>query len=90
MAKLLLIGALLLPAGALAASPAERLAAACQGCHGAAGGMPAIAGTHDAAEMTAMLRGFRDHTRPATLMGRIARGYTDDEIVALGGFYARR
>jgi cytochrome c553 len=90
MLKLALLAALLLPAAALAAEPAERLAAPCQGCHGAAGGMPAFAGIHTADELATMLREFRANARPATVMGRIARGYTDDEITTLAGFYARR
>jgi cytochrome c553 len=90
MLKLALLAALLLPATPRAAEPAERLAAPCQGCHGGAGGMPGFAGTHSAEELAAMLRDFRANARPATVMGRIARGYTDEEITTLAGFYARR
>lgn len=88
--KLVFLAALLLPAAALAADPVERLAAQCLGCHGMAGGVPAFAGTHAAEELAAMLRDFRANTRPATVMGRITRGYTDEEITMLAGFYARR
>ena len=84
-----LIAALLLPVGALAASPAERLASPCLGCHGATGGMPAMSGAHSATELAAMLRAFRDNTRPATVMRRIISGYTDDEITTLARFYAK-
>ncbi len=83
-----------LAGGARAAEAGAGLAGACQGCHGAAGaggqGMPALAGRHGAAELVALLQGFRGNTLPATVMGRIARGYTEAEIAALAAFYARR
>ena len=81
--------ALLLPGAALAAPPAERLAAPCQGCHGVAGGMPAMAGLRTVTELAAMLRDFRADARPATVMGRIVRGYTEEEIAVLARYYAK-
>jgi sulfide dehydrogenase cytochrome subunit len=90
MVKLVLLANLLLPAAALAADPAERLATPCQGCHSGGGGMPTLARSHTANELAAMLRDFRANARPATVMGRIARGYTDEDITTLASFYARR
>ncbi len=84
-----LLVALLLPGSALAASPAERLAAPCQGCHGVVGAMPTLVGRHSVAELAAMLRDFRSDARPATVMGRIARGYTEEEIGILARYYAK-
>ena len=79
--------------GAHALSPAERLAGACQGCHGQGGAgdqaMPLLQGVRSAAEIEASLRDFRAGSRPATVMGRIARGYTEDEIAALARFYGK-
>ena len=55
-------------------------ATACTGCHGAAG--------LDLSELTAdqietAMAAFRDGSRPATLMGRIARGFTPGESAAI-------
>lgn len=86
--------ALALAAGAAQASgPAPLAAEACLGCHGPAGGgaagTPALAG-RDRAELTAVLIAFRSNERPGTIMGRIARGYTDAEIAAIADHFARQ
>ena len=69
------------------------LAGACQGCHGAAGqgfhGIPQIKDAHSRADFVAMMQAFRADQREATVMGGIARGYSEAEITALAGFYAR-
>jgi sulfide dehydrogenase cytochrome subunit len=90
----LLAGALL---GALSAAPAMAqaplVAEGCIGCHGpngaGAGGIPAIAG-REAAELRALMLAFRANERPGTIMGRVARGYTEDEIVAVSDHFARQ
>lgn len=73
--------------------PAALLAGACQGCHGVAGaganGIPAIALTMSRAEFAVAMQEFRANRRAATVMGRIARGYTDQEFVSLATLYAR-
>ncbi len=72
---------------------ATLLAGACQGCHGVAGsgasGIPAIQGTMTRSEFVAVMQDFRADRRPATVMGRISRGYTDAEFAALAAIYAR-
>ncbi|UPY35577.1 c-type cytochrome [Sediminicoccus sp. KRV36] len=69
------------------------LAGACQGCHGAAGqgfhGIPQIKDAHSRADFVAMMQAFRANQREATVMGRIARGYSEAEITALAVLYAR-
>lgn len=79
--------------GPLAAAAQAPLAAeGCIGCHGpngtGAGGIPALAG-RDAAELRALMEAFRTDARPATIMGRVARGYTEAEIVAVSDHFAR-
>ena len=79
---------------AMAQAPdAALLAGACQGCHGVAGqgfhGIPQIKDAHGRAEFVAMMQAFRANQREATVMGRIARGYSEAEITALAVFYAR-
>ena len=65
----------------------------CQGCHGVNGqganGIPAIKGAHSRGEFTAMMRAFSANERPATIMGRISRGYTAEQIAILAAHYAR-
>lgn len=83
---------LALAAPALAQAPAPLAAEGCLGCHGpdgrgVTGGIP-IAG-RDRAELIAIMTAFRANERPGTIMGRIARGYTDAEIAAVADHFAR-
>jgi sulfide dehydrogenase cytochrome subunit len=85
--------ALAAPPPAAAEPPIQLLAGGCQGCHGVSGrganGIPAIAGTRSRSEFEASLKAFRANERDGTIMGRIARGYTDAEIAALATHYGR-
>lgn len=69
------------------------MAEACFGCHGPNGqgvsGGAAITG-RDKAELAATLIAFRNNERPGTIMGRIARGYSDAELAAIVEFIARK
>jgi cytochrome c553 len=40
------------------------------------------------AQIVAAVQEFRSGTRPATVMDRIAKGFTDDEIRAIAAWYA--
>ncbi len=75
-----------------AAAQAPLAAEGCYGCHGpggtGAGGIPALAG-RDAAELRAAMIAFRANERPGTIMGRVARGYTEAEIAAVADHFAR-
>ena len=77
---------------ALFASAAPIAAEGCLGCHGpngqGAGGVPGIAG-RERAELEALMAAFRADQRPATIMGRIARGYTAAESAAIAAHFAR-
>lgn len=73
------------PAGAQTPTPAV-LAAPCAACHGTEGKSPGEIPSIDrldAAALAARLRGFRSGEIEATVMNRIANGYTDIEIEAL-------
>ena len=80
------IGALVLPfvitAGAIAAEPPSG-AASCSGCHAASTRVntpvPRIVGRKPDEIIAAMLA-FRSGERPSTVMERIAKGFSDDEI----------
>jgi sulfide dehydrogenase cytochrome subunit len=80
-----------LPLAAQAQAPLA--AEGCLGCHGpeGRGGVPGAAAINgrSAAEMIAIMTAFRANERPGTIMGRIARGYTDAEIAAVADHFAR-
>jgi len=68
------------------------LANSCEGCHGSDGNsqgpaMPTIAGMSKN-YMVEVMEEFRDDETKSTIMGRIAKGYTDDEIKAMAAYYA--
>ena len=70
------------------------LAWQCAPCHGTNGqelteAMPAIAGMPEQQIVESMMA-FRAGTRPAIIMDRVSRGFTDDEIKAMAAFFARQ
>ena len=82
----------LLPAAAAAQAPsAAVLAAQCAACHGpggiSPGAIPSINGL-EASVIAMKLRGFRAVGGEATVMGRIARGYSDAEIDLIAQYIA--
>lgn len=66
-------------------------AAACANCHGTLGvarpGMASLAGTPKA-DLTKKMLDFKAGRQPATLMHQIAKGYTDEQIEQLAGYFA--
>jgi sulfide dehydrogenase cytochrome subunit len=64
-------------------SPGAVLAMSCSGCHGAAptgaDGIPSLTGL-SADEIADKLEAYRSGEAQGTLMNRLARGYTKDEI----------
>lgn len=84
----------------LASAPAQAeiasgavLANTCFSCHGtdgkSAGDMPTIAGKSEDF-ITRKLKAFKSGELEATIMNRIAKGFTDEEIAALAKFFSRR
>jgi cytochrome c553 len=75
----------------VAAAEAPRGAASCSGCHAANSNVdtpvPRLAG-QDPAAMVAAMQAYRSGQRPATVMDRIAKGFSDDEIKAIAAWYA--
>jgi len=88
----LLLAALLLAAPARAQN-APLAAQACLSCHGSngagTGGVPGLAG-RDRGELIALMAAFRANERPATIMGRIARGYSEAEVAASADYFSRQ
>lgn len=81
----------------LSGASAEMLATMCAGCHGTYGASagpasPTIAGISEA-YFVEVMKGFKaegDEMIPSTVMGRIAKGYTDEEIEAMGKYFAAK
>lgn len=78
--------------GGIGYEEASLLAGNCFNCHGAggmgSGPIPPIAGM-PAETMTALLNAFKQDLVPgATIMGRIALGYSDAEIEALARYFS--
>jgi cytochrome subunit of sulfide dehydrogenase len=85
------VAAMLLIAPALALGAAPPGASSCLGCHPAAvndGPMLALAKL-PAQQIVTALQAYRSGTRPATVMDRIAKGFSDEEIEAIAQWYAR-
>jgi cytochrome subunit of sulfide dehydrogenase len=82
-----------LPIAAQAQAQAPLAAEGCLGCHGpeGRGGAPGAAAINgrSPAEMVAIMTAFRSNERPGTIMGRIARGYTEAEIAAVAEYFSR-
>ena len=85
------IGITAIAAAVVAAAEPPAGAAACSGCHPASprviSPVPRIAGIDRAAIVRAM-QDFRSGQRAATVMDRIAKGFTDDEIQAIAAWFA--
>jgi cytochrome c553 len=66
-------------------------AASCSGCHptskSVATPVPRL-NTSDAAQIVTAMQDFRSGRRSATVMDRIAKGFTDQEIRAISTWYA--
>ena len=86
----LLIAAILGFAVAAEAAMPPPGAAACSGCHAAAAAVatpvPRLAGMKPA-ELVAAMEEFKRGARQATVMDRIAKGFSDDEIKAIAAWY---
>jgi len=89
----LLAAALLLGvAPATAQSIAPPGASSCSGCHGLnapGGAVPALHG-QEPEEIVAAMQAFRTGQREATVMDRIAKGFTDEETRAIAAWVSQQ
>lgn len=78
-------------AAAPAASDPPAGASACSGCHAAAPGVdtlvPRLVG-RSADDIVIQMQAFQSGQKPATVMHRIANGFTDAETAAIAAWYA--
>jgi cytochrome c553 len=84
--RVCVVVALVAMLGTVAAAPPPG-ASGCSGCHGGAAPPPVLTG-RDAADVVAALDAFRAGTRPATVMDRIAKGFSHDESVVIATWLA--
>ena len=80
-----------LPALAQDVHLARNLAATCANCHGtngqAKGDMKPLAGL-SADKIVAMVADYKSGAQPATIMHQISKGYTDEQLKLVAGFFA--
>jgi cytochrome c553 len=73
------------------ARSARSLAASCANCHGTAGvsvgDVESLAGK-PREEIVRKMQEFKSGARPSTIMSQLAKGYTDEQIDALAGWFA--
>lgn len=81
------------PAAAQSADPnlARNISAGCTSCHGtngvSKGGMPSLAGQAKA-DLVRKMQDFKAGRTPATIMPQLAKGYTDEQIDLMAGWFA--
>ena len=70
---------------------ARNLAATCANCHGTNGvaqpGHESLAGK-DKNELLQKLMDFKTGRKPATLMHQLSKGYSDEQLAQLAGYFA--
>ena len=80
-------------AHAQTSDPGRNVAASCASCHGANGvsqpGMPALAG-RSKDELVRKMQDFKSGRVASTIMGQIAKGYSDEQIDLAADFFARQ
>jgi cytochrome c553 len=85
------IGCASIAAGAVASAEPPAGAAACSGCHPTSTRVisPVIRlNGLDQVRIVKAVEDFRTGSRPATVMDRISKGFTDAEIQAIAAWYA--
>nr|VFJ44797.1 MAG: sulfide dehydrogenase (flavocytochrome c), cytochrome c subunit [Candidatus Kentron sp. DK] len=92
--NLLLAGSLAFSVNAFAGPSADMLSNTCAGCHGTNGSSvgpasPTIAGLTEDYFLEAMEE-YKSGERPATIMDRIAKGYSEEEIKAMAAWFAKK
>jgi len=80
------------PLSAVEITQGMMLANSCAACHGtdgkSPGAIPSINGK-SVEFLTKTLSGFRDGSRPSTVMGRHANGYSDNEIKHIAEHFSK-
>ena len=84
------VAAVLISAGAAIAADPPPGASSCSGCHAASPNagtpVPPLAG-RPAADIVSQMAAFKAGQRPGTIMDRIAKGFSENEILAIAAWY---
>jgi sulfide dehydrogenase cytochrome subunit len=87
------LGFAAIPVSLAASAEAPPGAASCSGCHATSAGVntpvPPLTG-RNAAEFVAQMQAFRSGQRQATVMDKIAKGFTETEVQAIAAWYAEQ
>ncbi|WP_457673634.1 c-type cytochrome [Thiolapillus sp.] len=95
LSAVLMAGGLAMSAGAMAETPsATMLAYTCAGCHGTNGNSngpatPTLAGASKD-YLIEVMEYYKTGERASTIMGRIAKGYTKEEIERIADFFSKQ
>lgn len=88
----LLAAGIAAPAAAQDAAYARNLAATCFTCHGtdgrSVGGVPPSLAGQDKNYLLQAMKDFKAGKRPATIMHQQAKGYSDEELEVIAGYFA--
>jgi len=91
LSSLALVAGLVTTTAVLATPPDSMLGNTCAGCHGTNGlslsPMPRIAGFNEKYLVNTM-KSYQSGERSSTIMGRIAKAYTEEELAAIAKFFA--
>jgi len=92
--SVVLIGALAGGGSALGGVSPSMLANTCTGCHGTNGAsvgspVPTISGVNPEVWTEVMLS-YKNDERPSSIMTRLAKGYTNDEIEIMAEYFAKK
>ena len=89
--RIVVLAAVLLVSGAAARAEPPAGAGSCSGCHAlgpnVATPVPRLNG-RSAAELASQMQAFKTGQRPSTVMGRIAKGFSEAEAQAIAEWYA--
>ncbi|MGB7550194.1 MAG: c-type cytochrome, partial [Chromatiaceae bacterium] len=82
------------PVELVSGASARMLAETCAGCHGTEGASvgpatPTLAGVH-AEYFVEVMKSYRDGKTYGTIMNRIAKGYSDEEISQMASFFTAK
>jgi sulfide dehydrogenase cytochrome subunit len=82
---------LAIPIASAAGASGQAIGFTCAGCHGTDGEsegiVPSLKGEEEK-ELRSMLMDFKSGKEKGTIMGRIAKGYSDEEIAAVAKYFA--
>ncbi len=84
-----MLRAALLGAAVLVAAAGPPGAESCTGCHVKGGGVGLLQG-RPAQDTVREMEAFRAGKQPATLMNRIVKGFTENEVVQLAQWFSKQ